>query len=399
MKFTVPLTAIKDPTKSTELTYVQKSIDKAQRRLKNRIVLEPEISLSDFKCKAVIDWVDVILRVKRDTQFQWIKKEIDDATGQNVHIEVLNERAGRVSSEFEVRIQDADLRIVQRAVDAVEAKFGLNGDPVVQAIEISVDFTPKSPSQQLRSKLVGVMIRHFMPTRDIISYRRDRPRYSWGRRSDGNTRAVLPWPKDPCVMDQSLVCIDSDLPAHIDATFYLGEDGSDCSWRIMDKILDRQNPSDGSRAVLAEADRRVRIEVTLRGQYIGKLGLERLDDLKRYSFTKMQGDFFRFMLPTFEDTSRMMSGTSRAVWTHFERLRRMKFLNTGVLGLNAYDDARKRIVRPVRNMVRRDLKKRGHTLSLKPRVGDGIAGTGVAYKDLNKRVEAALRELRDRMLR
>jgi hypothetical protein len=398
MKFTVPLKAIKDPTKSTELTYVQTPVDKVQRRLRDRVVLVPEISLSDFKCKAVIDWIVILLWVKRDTQFQWIKKEIDTATGRNVHVDALDETPGGVASEFEVRIQDADLRIVKCAVDVIEARFGLNIDPIIRAIEISVDFTPKSPSQELRSKLVGVMVRHLMPTRDIITHRRDRPRYSWGR-WDGETRAVLALPKKSTKIDQALISTESDLPAYIDASFYMGGKGSDCSWRIMDKILDKQNLTDDSRQILPEEERRVRVEVTLLRPAIKKLGIDFLDDLWGYSFTKMQGDFFRFMLPTFEDTARISPGTLQAIQSFQERRRRTKFLNTGVVGLNAYDEARKKVTGPMRNNVRSDLKKRGYILRPKERASDAFSGTCVAFEDLNKRVEAALREMRDRMLR
>jgi hypothetical protein len=395
--FEVPIHAIKDVRNSTEISYREEDLYAVQKRLKGRSKLTPDISLGDFECRASIDWVTLFIFVQKRTQVQWIRDEINRTIGQSVYVKALSANSAGVTDEFEIRFQEPDLNIVQKAVEALDAKFDLWLFPIVRGLEISIDFTPRSPSQQLRSKLVGVMNRHLMPTHDIISQWRDRPRYSWGSSNERKSAALLSLGKRAAdEMDFLLIANERDKPAYADATFYVGEQYSDCSWRIMDKTIDRQNPSAGTYFNLPEDKKRVRVEVTLMEGAIRKVGISTLAELRAYRFTTMQGHFFRFMLPTFTDTSGMPPGLKRSTKSLLERERRIKFLNTGVIGLMAFDAARNRRADLIRKDILAQFRNKGRQLVVKHRVGSGFTGSMVAYGEMNKKVETALRHLSER---
>ena len=375
----------------TELVFHEREAGKTQRRFQGRNVLIPDINLGDFTCSAVVDWLDVLIRVGKPTQFQWVKKALDGVTGQSCYVWEVKDAGLIKGSLYRVRFQEPRLGLVREAVDAVVARFGSPARPDVVGMEVSIDFTPKVASDEMRRKLVGVLQRHHMPDRTMMFREGTRPRFSWKQAL--RPSFVVPLSKNARVNESHLRSNENDKPPAVDATYYVGRKHFPPMWRIMDKIVDRQNRATGRHLDLPEDRRRVRIEVELGVKQLVERGVRELDDLEEFNFVPLQKPYFQFMQPTFLDTSRLPAGRRRMFAEFHESERRTKFLNAGVLGLDAMDGALTR----ERSMNRKELVARLRAkckkLQAVPRAGKGTTGTLIAYDELNAKAETALRHL------
>src|SRR5690606_15566861 len=130
--------------------------------------------------------------------------------------------------------------------------------------------------------------------------------------------------------------------------------GSASTWRIMTKIIDRQNRHTGTRVELPESERRVRIEVTLNRAELEAINLLALEDLSSFRFQTLQGRYFQFWLPTFNNAPEP-DDPKASITRAIEEGRVKKFLQTGVLGLRAMDEARDRIAADRRKKMKKAL--------------------------------------------
>jgi len=390
------LIAIKSGSLLGSLTYRKESLTNGQKRLVDRYALEPEIDLQDYTCRAVIDWISIRLCLEAETQHQWLQRIVAPFLGRKAHIEALDERPGGVADHFELRIQEPDILILRRICRAINERYALQAPPIVAAIEISVDFTPKEPDDVARAKLLTVLMRHFQPSRDVMSNRLDRPRFTFGRAA-GMTVGVVGHRKTGGDSDHLLISTAGDRRPYVDATYYVGADDAGMRWRIMDKVLDRQNHEAGTRLALDDAKKRTRIEVTLDRSEITALGVDDLNDLAQFPFSRLQNRAFTFMLPTFHDPARLRACWRTAIKVSRDRERMQKFLNAGVIGLMAMDGALGRQRDRLRRASKQDLTCRGLKLRSLPRVGKGSSGTFVAYQVMNERTGVALRHLGERV--
>ncbi|TPN49485.1 hypothetical protein FJ976_17295 [Mesorhizobium sp. B1-1-9] len=394
MKAAVPLYAIKTKAHLGELTFRRRAMANSQARLVGRYALEPEIDLDAFNCRAVVDWLTICFWLGRKTQFQWLQDDIEAVLGRKPFVQPLSEEPGGVADKFDVRIQEPDLRKIRAACDLVGAKYGLEMLPFIRAIEISVDFTPKQPDDGKRAKLFTVLTRHFWTDRDVISGHFDRPRFTWGKNKEETGHVLRHIEGGPEGVNESLlISTVRDRSPFVDSNYYIGAKGSDISWRIMDKVIDTQNHRAGTAIQLDEADKRVRIEVTLDRPAVSAIGLTHLKDLARMRFARLQGMFFTFMLPTFVDVGKVGRSVNSAIKAWHDQQRVAKFLQTGVIGLKAMDDARELQAMHLRKQERRLLVAQGLKMKRPPRVGTQKAGTFLAYDELNGRVSDALRHL------
>ena len=390
MTISIPLFAVKTKLDLGRLTYRKLPIANIQRRLAGRYALEPEIALNDYSCRAVIDW----LSLGRETQHQWLQHEVKAVLGKASHIKALEEKPGGVSDQFEIRVQEPQLDEVRRLCERVQGKFGLRAPPVVGEIEISVDFTPKTPDDVARAKLFQVLTHHFQPPRDVIAHLRDRPRFAFGTGAAA-TVGVLGYSRVSCSKnDHFLILTTTDRLPYVDATYYVGSREAGSRWRIMDKVVDRQNRSAGTQRYLADAEKRVRIEVTFSRQELAAMNLNHLADLRTFSFSRLQAKAFIFVLPTF-GTREVGLLASISAWK--DRRRTEKFSKAGVVGLKTMDDALDRQRETIRSGARSDFRQRGLTMKPLPRFGKGASGTSVAYQEMNERVGVALRHLGERV--
>ncbi|AMX99988.1 hypothetical protein AB0V79_17180 [Mesorhizobium ciceri] len=394
MKAAVPLYAIKTKAHLGELAFRRRAMANSQARLAGRYALEPEINLDAFHCRAVIDWVTISFWLGRKTQFQWLQNDIEAILGRKPFVQPLSEEPGGLADTFDVKIQEPDLRKIRTACELVSDKYGQEVLPFIRAIEISVDFTPKQPDDGIRAKLFTVLARHFWANQDVISDRLNRPRFTWGSGTNETAHPLKHSKELPdWVNEHLLMSTERDRAPFTDATYYIGAESEIVRWRIMDKVVDTQNRRTGTAIELDEADKRVRIEVTLDRSEVSALGVTYLEDLSRLRFARLQGRFFTFMLPTFSDIKKAGRSVNSAVKAWHDQQRTEKFLKTGVIGLKAMDDARERQAMHLRKQERRLLVAQGSKMKRPPRVGTQKAGTFLAYDELNGRVSDALRHL------
>ena len=373
------------------LRYHEVALSNPQARFTDRSCLVPNLDLGDYVCTAVIDWVEVVLWLTRSTSYQHLRDMLDKSTGQRPWVEPVKGDPGDGQVRFAIRFQEPKLRLIDQALEAIRIDYGFEMLPIVRRIEISIDF--KTPSSDARARMVGVLVRHLFPNRDILSNHRDRPRYSWGPEADETGFVLAKGVRGLAKNDELLMSDGLDRPAPTDATSYFGEDGGPVMWRVMVKERDKQNVGAGTALILPWDQKRARIEVTLSRSEIAALGVDFLDDLRSFNFVKLQGHYFRFMLPTFQTT---FHNHHPEVSRLFERRRRRKFMNAGVIGLEASDNALARARARSRPAMLHVLKSRGIVTKRLARHGTGTSGTLIAFPEMNKRVETALRHLMEK---
>ncbi|NOV15434.1 hypothetical protein E5S70_04905 [Ensifer adhaerens] len=395
---TVPLMARKVPALIGHLNYQRAELFNKQRRLAGRFALRPIIDLSGFKTRAVIDWLTLGILLERPTQFWWIQTEISRLLGRTPFVvNTLGKERG-ASVGFDVTFQEPDIPKLLKAVAAIGAKFGLGMEPVVRSIEISVDFRPIVASGLERAKIARVLMNHLLVEPDVTSNLRDRPRTVWGR--DEHSVMRLIYDSKHLTGEENkrfLIETDRDRAPFTDGTFELGAKEAEVRWRVMDKIIDRQNVRAGTFIALDAKSKRARIEVTLDRPEVADLGITFLSDLGDLNFSKLQGRYFRFFLPTFSRQAELHQGAKSALCVWRDRQRALKFSKTGSIGLRAMDEAFAEQWTELKRQALRDMHERGLRLQRTDRTGVGSAGSFIAYEDLNERVLTALRNLGKRV--
>ncbi|WP_078708552.1 hypothetical protein [Consotaella salsifontis] len=380
------------------LTYFDQKLAQSQERLANRLAMVPQIDLGDFHRRAVIDWVDIGFWISRRTQAIHVKRTIDKALDTNCFTDLVpldeEEKRSQTGTYFSVILQEPTIALMLTAVGAMEQKFSLEMQGVIRAMEISVDFRPRTPSPDARTRMLTVLQRHHVPPPEVLSTRPDRPRFAWGNKMDGERyAAVLPLSRDNSLNEHLAITTDHDRQPVGDANYYVGRKYGPAMWRIMDKEIDQQNRAAGTARILTEEERRVRMEVTLETEEVRRLGVIFIDDLRRFHFEGLQNTYFRFMLPTFKCSH---GGVMGLVSERLENDRRRKFMMTGMIGLREMDDALQRRRATHRRGLIKHLRERGLAVKPEKRAGRGPSKTYVAYNDLNKAFEVALRNLRER---
>lgn len=397
MNISIPLIATKKASHLGCLNYRKVVLENTQRRLVNRYALEPEISFDDFSCSAVVDWISVRFSLCEPTQHQWLKPDVEKLVDGSVFVRAVDPKAGGASDTFDIIFQEPELDDIVAVRAAIHKKYELMLVETVQGIEISVDFTPKQPDDVLRARAYTILTRHFITETDVISNFRDRPRFAYGTDA-ASTSGVIAGRRWMVKANENLLMSNErDRAPYVDATYYIGARKSGRRWRIMDKVIDRQNRSKATFQPLDETSKRVRVEVTLSSSELQNLGVREIDDLRKMSFSQLQRRFFKFMLPTFSNHPEKEPSRSAAMQTWRDRQRLAKFLNTGVLGLKAMDEAAARQSKTMRRNERKSWRSHGMKLKPMKRVGIGKFGTLVAYEALNEKVETALRHLGERV--
>ncbi|MCD2179588.1 hypothetical protein [Rhizobium sp. C1] len=340
--------------------------------------------MKDFETRAVIDWLTVGVTFKRQTQFRFVQGEIDEFFERTPHVKDYEESSHHTSDRFKITIQEPDIASVVKALAAIDAKFGLRFAPSILGIEFSIDFTPHEPSDLLRAQMHRVLSSHLLTDRDLLTNELARPRTVWGTKL------------------KVLQLVDSTGTAKqspfLDGTTFFGEKGADVHWRVMDKIIDRQNRAAGTYEALEEQEKRARVEVTLRYDELKRVGLRHFNDLATFNIAELQGRYFRFYLPTFKTDPRQEPhlGTGREAWR--DRQRWNAFKTAGNIAVNAMDQATTRHRQHLRKSERTTMQRMKLRLKKTRRIALGKDGTFVAYDDLNRRVLGALRNLRIRVV-
>ena len=154
------------------LRYLERELAARQARLAGRIKLVPDIDLDSYECRAVIDWIDVGMWLRRQTQAIWVHRAIELAIGQKCLVEDQS-YPGEEGTTVRIRFQDPSFKTIVTAVSAIDKKFGILIPSYIIALEVSVDFRPKEPSIAARARMHGVLARHFLPGRNVMKRNKD----------------------------------------------------------------------------------------------------------------------------------------------------------------------------------------------------------------------------------
>lgn len=372
---------------------------KAQARFQNRYTLVPRINPKQVRCKAVIDFVELEIVTKNNTNVPAMRRWVSEALSlpEPWCKQVNGEKNS--ATVFHITIHDPRIdRLEKLERDLRATTAGLAQPITIMKLEISVDFYPRSGSENDRLAMFGVLQRTFMPSMEIWTKDRDHPRFQ----SVAKEKPTFLLPSSTATgLHHQLV----PRAAFLDATVYYGEKNGPASIRIQNKISNQRTKDDA--VMLDQKDKRARIEVTLNGSALRKLKLLTIADLASFRFTKLQGDHFHFALPTFVDRARLPQ--QQDVQETINHRDRASFAEGGVLCLE-----RLRVVREewfskdvTSGRFKRDshvkvlaghLKARGLTPTLR-RTGWGDRGTTVAYETLNVIVRTAFQELGRRIAR
>lgn len=397
MSTLVPLFAVKSKRELAYLSYDRADVNFVQRRLAGRYCLLPAINLDDYKARAVIDWVKLRVVFLQTTQFQWVQKAAYAVLGRTLSVDSVDEGRGRAASIFDITFQEQDLSEVRSVCKALDDEFCLNSEPTVQGIEVSIDFTPRRPSDTSRARMHAVLVRHLFVDPDQVIGVHDRPRFAHGIKPWQTKRVIAPHLQFLKGDELALSSSEQDRAPYVDATYYIGSKVAVRRWRIMDKEIDRQNRRAGTFLNLSDNEKRTRVEVTLGRAELQKLALRTLSDLHQFKFTTLQGAYFKFMLPTFQSIPRQPFSMGRAMRSWQEKAREAKFLTSGVIGLTQMDRVLERRAVEIRKDARKILRRNARIQATWKHRKAGRYGTLQAYEDLNARVEMALRKLSERM--
>ncbi|MBB1493032.1 hypothetical protein H5395_16270 [Paracoccus sp. MC1854] len=377
-----------------EMRFAVEPVPGRQARFASRDVLKPQINLDDYRFRAVIDWIELVVVVGRGTQFQHVQKLIEPMVGRTPHVVPWRPGTGGVTARFQIRVQEPSIAGLQQVSDKLRDTYGLAEHPTITGIEVSVDAYARNATAQARQLLLGVLQRTLYTDRDVWTNPDSRPRFNYG---PGTTSFITPRPGTEKKTTSPLRPEHYLAPA-LDGTMYVGARGEDLMVRLMDKVMDRQNQDAGTREDLPEDEKRVRVEVTLKGDELDRLKLRTLEELAGFPFTTLQGEIFQFFLPTFLRVPRGSGRTSILTQQWTEAARRAIFLEAGILGMIAHERERQaERQRHLPNLMM-FLEFLDRTMPRR-RTGTGETAHFLAYADLNTKVSDALRGLQRREAR
>lgn len=382
------------------LAYAEEPLRRSQARLANRTTLTPQIELDGYQCAAVVDWIDVEIELTHRTQYWHLNDLVENVTGRKEFPEALDLGEGKTATRYKLRVQEPDLGMVRKVIEAIGTKYDLTTVPSVAGIEISIDFYANKPSEAARARLHGVLIRHFFPTTRVLKANQMWPRFMPGgmKKTD---YTVGRNESDVSLDIGDRMAPSMDRAPLYGSTYYVGErDDPRAFWRIQNKVVDKQNKAAGTRDELADEKKRVRIEVTLGREGCREIGLEHFTDLGALGIARLQKSFFQFMKPTFAIVRPSAARpASTAVKRKAEEFRRERFLNAGVLGLQIREDAREELRALEMPTIRKLHRRHGTKMPFRVRAGSGAYGTMVAYEELTRMVERALAGLQRKVRR
>lgn len=396
---TIPL-SYRDTTRPAHhVEFRREDIRMVQARFQNRYSLVPRLDLRQFRCNAVIDFVELEIVTAKETDFKAIRRWVSEA----LRLPSLwcKQVGGSKNSAhvFHIVIHDPRIATLLKLGETIaETPAGLAQPITIQTLEVSVDFYPRSESEEHRLSMFGVLHRTYMPSPELWRQNRDHPRFKWSE--EKKPTFFLPSSTKTGLHHQII-----PKAAFVDSTVYYGEKNGPASIRIQNKTSNQRKKN--SVVMLDQKEKRARIEVTLTGSALKRLKLNTISDLARFKFTNLQGDHFHFALPTFQDRADLPQ--HQAVQEAINLRDRTGFAEGGVLCLERLRDVKDEWFRKdvKTDHVKRDshcavLRDHLKAKGMKPRprrVGTGDHGTTVAYRELNEMVRTALQELGRRIYR
>lgn len=416
----IPLSFAHEPSwpdhlEPPSIGYQRKPCSLRQRRFEGRDELIPQVDLGRYRTRAVLDWVQLRFFTFEPRQSLNIRNSVNAALHahglkENAFVTGPDGQTRYTGREFLLKLQDPTPQALALTLTTVRDKYRdwEEVQPVffINAVEVSVDFYVKEAEagskprrDLLRWQMVELLRRHLRvlpeyteqhlarprvfsgggsPTRHIVA---DRPT-NW-RRGIIGPFAELGLPREASTVFHET----AHYQPVVDGTYYVGPKDGPVLVRIMNKETDARDPSAGSFRDLPDEEKRARIEVTIfnrhdaLGQGVPLDRFDRVDDLYTFEFQTLRPKVFEFFLPTIRPKG---CDADLGLRGHVDEEK--VFGQGGVYGLHQLHLAEHDLLRA----------RRAHGLAEeRPRP---LARNGYlySYKDLNQKVDGALRRLSEK---
>lgn len=405
------------------LGYTISSLAMRQPRFDGRQLIAPEIDLSAYTCRAVIDWVWLEFETARVTTSRALHEHLktrllggkSNVTGPDTPHN-FKKFWNHVGTRFRMKIQDPDPWKVFHLEAAVRGYRGLIGPIRVIGIEVALDWYARSGTNEDRWAMVGTLHRHHLPLigglatpRADLHYTYTMPKVApekpgsatefvihdrrWivaGKEDRGRLVSDLAL-ADPKARERVLR-VEGHCAPFIDSVVYRGPDTGPVMFRIQNKVSDERYPEMGTVTSLSAKDSRARVEVTLLHGAVAAAGLTGLRDLIGHNFTGLRRTHFPFWLATAPGEIRKDGRAPSPRDLRLAASLQTVFAESGVYGAKLYEEA----ARLGQEELRRERKALEGKAMRKRRAHHGEARHLVAWQKMNRRAVNAFDRLGDR---
>lgn len=326
------------------------------RRFDKRIVVTPDLPLSNIRVSAGLDTIKLVCRF--DDRSAW--RHLSDRIGQKLQKQSIY--VNKWGAKLEGNNTQTCLVIIQNptanGLKKLQTVRGLEEIIAIEGLDIAIDFRwsgSQSPDEANRrlDDLVEIMARHLSLRETVLGgnpiMRGYDPKTEKTRVSSGFLRYIETpaWSQTP--------------------TIYIGEKGQ-TQIRIYKKINDMMK--DGKGINLPLELRSARFEICLDQKRLQELGLFNLDSLTSFDFSTLT-NFCSFRLPVFHEVP---DRPGTALWqagNHLRPIEVERFMESGVMALEGEAYRPQGIKNPM----------------------------SVSFNKINRRIHRALRELNAKISR
>ena len=402
----------------TSSVYEPNNSSTTQPVLKDRLILKPDIDLNRYRCRAVLDWVEVQIEMTGMHQAINIQRFaskvlVESGSTSKVYVSGPTRNDRYTGSSFIVRMQQPEFFHLGSLCTELLKKYPTAtrsaGDLAIAGIEVSVDFYVKNQNglgldaqNLLRWQMTEVLRRHLRPGSPLTELDENHPRFFATVNGKSTSKPVVSKATAKASGKQrseiqrlglnkrvlAPLRIGAHEQAPIDTTFYIGKKDSAVMLRVMDKTTDRRDPRRVTAVDLPPAEFRSRIEVAFikkANEFGGPaaIGLETLKDLVGYPFKSIRKLVFEFFYPTTNSVDKMVENTVDEMADLLFPVKVTEldvFSLSGVYGLD-------RLQRSIAEIS--DSRYRKGEIPTKPR-SIGSKGKAVSFEELNRKIDRSL---------
>lgn len=306
-------------------------------------ILKPDLDIAaKFNIRAIIDRMAISVTIKQQTNPKDIHRLLSDASlrgyvqdrtqppsGDFAHVVrhlkplASNVRAG---THFAILIQNPVPMQMMAFLDLLHRDCEIESAVVPILMEIALDFTPKPEFSaaeivELREQMVGIIHRHFwcspkhLKTEDGAFEARNDERQVYAEQNAGKPKtrfliadankipriSAYAWKKEPSVRAKILAKPKRGI--NLNATVYHGSREFGFRISLQHKIADERNTAIGAVKLLANKERRARVEIELHTcSRPGALEMTTINDLAHLNLREKLSKKCSFKLPVIQRT-------------------------------------------------------------------------------------------------
>lgn len=227
-------------------------------------------ALPQFKPRAVVDWIEVVVDLKSSSHGGYLKNAYASYGVSQVLPQ--DKGPGGAATRFIIRLQNpASSDSIKSFLSDLERAYGLLGEPKLIGLEVSLDLWPVGVELAVLPELTRLLMMGLTP-----------PTITNPRLIGATSSISLP---DRHGLDPEM-------------TLYIGNDADDLLWRVYWKRTDETFIGDDGKRVtkpLPPEEQRARAEVRVRGHALAALGLGSPHDLQGFKFERLySAGYFKF---------------------------------------------------------------------------------------------------------